>query len=180
MKKQPQDILIFKKICVLGSLDVDQNSLVENCLDLKSSFSESYSSLIGLQILRKNIVIKSNKGTQQIYLIIWNIPSSPKFSAVFPRYLKGAKGAIILGDLSYHSSLEYIEWYLETFSTINPQAQVIIILNKSNLVTSEKLNNLIKRYSFENHPRVKATYIIASKTHNDIEQIFVQLAKDIC
>jgi small GTP-binding protein len=165
---------ISKKICLVGDFAVGKTSLIRRFVEDK--FSDDYLSTVGVKVSRKVVDLSVEPTSKQIQLLIWDIEGQTKFKSILPSYLKGASGAIIVADLTRLETMEHLQEHLELFFTINPQSLAIITLNKSDLVTSERLNQLLELYSHQNNYPIIATYPTSAKTGAWVNELFTQLA----
>ena len=69
--------------------------------------------------------------------------------------------------------------HLENFLKINPNSKAVVALNKSDLLTSEKLTKLKQIYEFGDRDLVLRTCSTSAKTGATVEEIFYQLASNI-
>jgi small GTP-binding protein len=167
---------ISRKICLIGDFGVGKTSLIRQYVD--KQFSDSYLSTVGVKISRKLVQIFNTESpaNQEIQLIIWDIEGSNKFKSVASSYFQGAKGAIIVGDLTQQETLNHITEHIDNFLLINPHASIFIALNKSDLIEVEYLEKLKKPYQFENKTQVLSTYLTSAKTGKNVDEIFQFLA----
>jgi small GTP-binding protein len=167
--------LISKKICLVGDFGVGKTSLIRQFVDRQ--FSDRYLSTVGVKISRKLMESpesepQSPQGTQ---LLIWDIEGSNKFKGIAPSYFQGARGAVIVGDVTRPETLTNINEFITSFLAVNPKSSLVIALNKSDLIEVEYLEKLQQTYQF-NQPSVLATYLTSAKTGNNVDEIFQILA----
>ena len=170
---------ISRKICLVGDFGVGKTSLVRRFVDRQ--FSDRYLSTVGVKISRK--LIKASQKelaiSQELNLLIWDIEGSNKYKAISPSYFQGAKGGIIVADLTREDTLEHLKEHIESFLTVNPQSYIIVALNKSDLIESEYLTKNQHFYQFDNHPMVLKTYLTSAKTGINVDNIFQLLANHL-
>ncbi len=167
--------LISKKICLVGDFGVGKTSLIRRFVDRQ--FSDRYLSTVGVKISRKLVESpesepQSLQGTQ---LLVWDIEGSNKFKGIALSYFQGAKGAVIVADVTRPETLTNIHEFITSFIAVNPKSHLVIALNKSDLIEVEYLEKLQKAYQF-NQPCVLATYLTSAKTGNNVDEIFQILA----
>jgi len=167
--------LISKKICLVGDFGVGKTSLIRRFVDRQ--FSDRYLSTVGVKISRKLVESpesepQSLQGTQ---LLIWDIEGSNKFKGIAPSYFQGAKGAVIVGDVTRPETLTNINEFITSFIAVNPKSHLVIALNKSDLIEVEYLEELQQTHQF-NQPCVLATYLTSAKSGNNVDEIFQILA----
>jgi small GTP-binding protein len=166
--------VITKKICLLGDFNVGKTSLIRRFVEDK--FSDQYLSTVGVKVSRKSIDIETDLDTNQVNLLVWDLEGQTKFKAITPSYLKGASGAIVVADLTRSNSLNNLSQHINLFLEINPESIVAIALNKTDLVTAEKLNKLMELYSSFSCKQVIKTYKTSAKTGEGVVDLFQELA----
>lgn len=167
---------ISNKICLIGDFGVGKTSLIRRFVDRQ--FSDKYLSTVGVKISRKSVEIIDSKQAKNInlQLLIWDIEGSTKFKGVSSSYFQGAKGAIIVGDVTRPESLENISEHIQAFSKVNPQGKTVIALNKSDLIDAEYLEKYRQLYSFNDKKSFVSTYPSSAKTGKNVDEIFQSLA----
>lgn len=160
---------IFRKICLVGDFNVGKTSLIRRFVD--QQFSDQYLSTVGVKISRKTIITSSSE-KPEIQLLIWDIEGSTKFKTVAPNYLQGAKGAIIVADLTRSETLEHLANHIQGFSAINPEGTIVIALNKSDLIDPDKLERSLYFPSFKTQSRILDIYLTSAKTGENVESLF--------
>jgi small GTP-binding protein len=137
--------VISQKICLIGDFGVGKTSLIRQFVDRQ--FSDKYLSTVGVKISRKlvsldNSVNDSQVEPKQLQLIVWDIEGSTRFKAIAPSYLQGAKGGIIVGDVTRQSSIESLKDHVQLFQSVNPKSSLIIALNKVDLIESNERSSI--------------------------------------
>ena len=163
--------VVSKKICLIGDFNVGKTSLIRRFVE--DRFSDKYLTTIGVKISRRSIITESS---QQINLLVWDIEGHTRQKAIPTTYLQGAHGAIIVGDVTRMETLKHISDHLKLFLEINPQCKTMIALNKSDLISSEKLEQLARLHHYGDREQVINTYITSAKTGNYVKTMFEQLA----
>ncbi len=95
---------IQKKVCLLGDFAVGKTSLVRRFVE--GRFDDKYLSTIGVKISRKTLA----RPYGALHLIVWDLAGGEEFGAE-SSYLRGAAGALIVGDLTRRETLESFERY---------------------------------------------------------------------
>ncbi len=166
---------ISKKICLIGDFGVGKTSLIRRFVDRQ--FSDRYLSTVGVKISRKSMEVRDSKQKNiTLQLLIWDIEGSTKFKGVSASYFQGAKGAIIVGDVTRPESLENISAHIQAFSKVNPQGKTVIALNKSDLIDAEYLEKYRQLYSFNDNNNFVSTYASSAKNGTNVDEIFQSLA----
>ncbi len=166
---------VSKKICLIGDFSVGKTSLIRRFIE--GVFSEKYLTTIGTKISRK--IVNLQPSSKQVDLIIWDIEGHTKFKSIVPNYLKGATGAIIVGDLSRQETLDHIPVHIDLFLKINPQGMAIIALNKCDMIEEHKLTKLIELNDFDDNSHIVKTIITSAKNNTNVDRAFTELAETI-
>ncbi len=165
---------ISKKICLIGDFGVGKTSLIRRFVDRQ--FSDQYLSTVGVKISRKLVGFTGAQKSQDLQLLIWDIEGSNKFKAIAPSYFQGAKGAVIVGDVTRQETLDNLSDFIQSFLAVNPKSHIVIALNKSDIIEAEYLKKLGKIYDFSGQTSVLSTYLTSAKTGNNVDEIFQVLA----
>lgn len=167
--------MISKKICMIGDFSVGKTSLIRRFVDRQ--FSDKYLSTVGVKISRKAVEVPGEKGeSKELQLLIWDIEGQTKFKAIAPSYLLGAKGAIIVADVSREETIESLPEHIKLFLSVNKKGFMIIALNKADLVDAEKMAKILESNKFPEQEQVLGIFPTSAKTGDNVDQIFADLA----
>lgn len=173
------------KIILAGDGAVGKTSLRQRYLG--KDFSGHYQQTIGADFA----VYEETVGSNKVKFIIWDLAGQPRFNEVRKMYYHGCHGALILFDITNHSSFKNLQhWINELWlnSTKGP-LPFIIVANKTDLQelsipsVSHKIiedyvhkigQETLKRYHF----RVRSIFTSA-KTGENVEIAFKRLAIQI-
>lgn len=164
---------VSKKICLIGDFSVGKTSLIRRFIE--DIFSEKYLTTIGTKIYRK--VVNLNSSSKEIDLIIWDIEGHTKFKSIVPNYIKGATGAIIVGDLSRQETLDHLPAHIELFFQTNPKGVAIVALNKSDIIEEHKLTKLLELNNFASNSQIINTIVTSAKNNTNVDLAFTELAE---
>ena len=124
------------KIILIGSSSVGKTTLVNRFIT--DQYEENYIPTLGVNIMMKAITIGSNK----IRLSIWDVGGQAKWDIVRETYYSGAKGAIVVFDLTRPSTLLMVTEYVENFrQTVKKDVPIILLGNKIDLIDNKKINS---------------------------------------
>jgi len=159
---------------VAGAKAVGKTSLIRRFCTGK--FNIRTQSTIGVDFETKKVVIEDSI----ILLNIWDFAGEEKFRTLFPSYVSGASGALILYDITNRKSLEDLENWLEIINNSpNPPNTKLLIGSKLDLeeirqLSKKDISDFFIRYDFQGK-----VIECSSKTGYNVESIFVKLGKEI-
>jgi len=170
-KLQKKESLVFAyKIVMVGDFGVGKTSLVRRFVD--NSFSEDYISSIGVSISKK-IITSSNIDST---MMLWDTEGKTEFNHIFKQYLVGAKGYIVVADLSRPKTLDSIKEHVELCLNTVKDAPIYIALNKSDLQeNSHYSNEEIKAIS----KNIVEVYKTSAQSGDVVNEIFQQINSTI-
>ncbi|MHA2182663.1 MAG: Rab family GTPase [Promethearchaeota archaeon] len=158
------------KIIVIGESAVGKTSLVKKFVS--GRFTKDYRSSIGTNIFTKKIILENKTETT---LQLWDIAGQERWINMRRPYYSGAKGVIMVGDLTRSNTFEQIEnfWVPDLIRHCSP-VPMILIANKSDL-----------SYDIENRfitllgERINSSSIIytSAKSGDNVELAFKFIAK---
>ena len=162
-------------MCLIGDFGVGKTSLIKRFVD--GQFSDKYLSTVGVKVSRKNISVSVDNGlNNDLQLLIWDLEGHTKFKAIAPSYLQGARGALVVADVSRPETVDRIPEHLELFNSVNPQGSIIVALNKVDLIDPEKVVKIFESTQSLYQERVLSIYQTSAKTGAYVDKMFEQLA----
>lgn len=169
--------MLSRKICLIGDFGVGKTSLIRRFVDRQ--FSDQYLSTVGVKISRKQVELAETSGQtqQELQLIIWDLEGETRFKAIASNYLQGAKGAILVADVTRPETLENLTSHLQHYLSVNPQGSVLVALNKSDLLEAEALERVLDRARFSSESQVIGTFLTSAKTGANVDQLFQIIAQ---
>ena len=166
------------KICLLGDGAVGKTSLIDRFV--KNIFSEDYILTIGTRTSKKEIVVSNPRLNHDIHLtlMIWDIMGQYSFRKVLhSTFLKGAKGAMIVCDLTRQETLEHLDRWVDTLFVEGQVMPFIVIANKNDLKGEHEfsvsdVNKIATAY-------MTTTLSTSAKTGENVENAFQLLGEKI-
>lgn len=169
------------KVVLLGEAAVGKTTLVTSFL-AGTTTRKSYSPTIGVEMRKKSLFIPDlNK---DITLIIWDLAGQKTFEKTRPMFYAGAKGAILVYDITRPVTYEAVTlWLTELYSALGKYVPAVLVGNKIDLryqnlgkVSPEAGESLSQRLSKQiDHP---VPFIEASALrHMNSDVPFVNLSK---
>lgn len=95
------------KICVVGAKDVGKTSLIRRYCE--GTFYEESQTTIGVSFKRKIILYRD----KSVELTIWDLGGEEKYRKLFPQYIKGAAGAMLLFDINNIDSFSDLDKWMK-------------------------------------------------------------------
>ena len=162
--------VIQKKICLLGDFSVGKTSLVRRFVE--GRFDDKYLSTIGVRISRKTLP----RATDTLNLLVWDLAGAQEFNTQ-SSYLTGVAGALIVCDLTRHSTLDSCAKYVQQVRAINWTAPIVFAGNKLDLTAERAIQEEELRRCSEAQ---NGSYVLTSaKTGAGVELAFELLARKL-
>ncbi len=155
---------------MIGDFATGKTSLIHRYVD--NQFSDTYLSTIGVKISRKNIVLEK----ETVQGLIWDIEGGTEIKPVNTTYLTGAHGCIIVADITREETIEHIAFYLETMGKIVPNAPVILVLNKCDILEEAAGKKILAQVKEQYRQKVNNVYLSSAKNGKGVEEVFYALA----
>ena len=128
-----QSEMVFKVVLV-GDVSVGKTNIVSRYI--RNEFHEDSKSTVGVEFLSKQFQVEGHSIKAQI----WDTAGSEKFRSITNQYYKGAKGALVVYDITNQSSFESVDkWMSEVSASADKNITFIIIGNKCDLNDNRKV-----------------------------------------
>jgi small GTP-binding protein len=160
------------KIIIVGEPGVGKTSLVKKFVS--GQFVKDYRSSIGTNIFIKKINIK-NIGKPTIQL--WDIAGQERWINMRRSYYVGAKGVVIVGDLTRKNTFVQVEqFWVQDIRQYCENAPIILLANKNDL--EKKLSGKESTILGE---KINALSIIytSAKTGENVEKAFKIISEQV-
>lgn len=154
--------IYIRKVVMLGDPAVGKTSLVHKYVH--NMFDDKYLSTIGARPVKKVIEM----GNDTIILIIWDIAGHSH--NLHPAYYLGAKGALMVCDLTRSATADSIDSWLSALKGKAGEIPVFILGNKSDLDSREIEIGHIEKMGY----RALTT---SAKTGENVDRAFSELAE---
>lgn len=160
------------KLCILGEPAVGKTSLIYRFIENK--FRKDYKSTLGVNLLTHDIDL-GEPGI--IGLQMWDLGGQSSFKKLRKTYIEGARGALVVFDLTKKESFEKLDEWIEGFKEIRGGEPLYLVGNKFDLkdeiVVSEKdMVDLAKKNGME-------SIMTSAKTGENVIKAFTKLAEAI-
>lgn len=164
--------MIKFKVVVAGAKNVGKTSLLRRFATGK--FEVSTLSTIGVDFETKKIIIDDT----EILLNIWDFAGEKKFRLLFPSYVSGASGALLLFDVSNRDSLNDLYDWINVISSVpnSPKTRILIEakIDLKRKIKEEEAQEIFEKYNFQGE--IIST---SSKTGENVEKAFQMLGREI-
>ncbi len=160
------------KIIAAGDGGVGKTALLQRYVEGK--FNEKTQLTIGVEFFSKSLEFEGN----QFVLQLWDFGGQERFRFMLEGYMKGAKGALLIFDLSRLDTLNNLQEWVTLLRKYNMSLPLLIVGTKLDLIDNSKIpndyiNDLTMKYnSFD---LVK----VSSKTGENIEKTFEKIIRVI-
>ena len=122
------------KIIVVGDSGVGKTNLINRFASDK--FDTNSKATIGVEFVYKTL--KINK--EVIKVEVWDTAGQERYRAITSSYYKGAKGAIIVYDITNEDSFNNVEsWMNEVTKKGKTDMQFLLVGNKKDLINDRKV-----------------------------------------
>lgn len=129
-----EPVIAKMKICLLGDGAVGKTSLIRRFVD--DVFTDDYLLTIGTKTSKKRLIIKMKNPEKEFHLslMIWDIMGQISFRKLLhPTYLKGAKGAILVCDLTRKETLDHLDDWIDSLYVERKVMPTVFVANKNDL-----------------------------------------------
>lgn len=161
------------KIILIGPGAVGKTSLLNRFV--QNAFSDSYKLTLGVDFLVKGLELEHGIRAK---LNIWDIGGQKRFDFMRRQFYKGAKGALLIFDLTRAETYtEMREWLSDLQTSVEEEVPFLLVGNKADLIeeTGEIVDRLEVQKFAENE---NSLYLETSaKTGYNVEEAFKSLAK---
>jgi Ras-related protein Rab-11A len=138
--------MIFK-VVLIGDSGVGKSNILSRYI--RDEFSIETKSTVGVEFGHKKIMLKNTKIKAQI----WDTAGQERYKSITNAYYKGAKGALVVFDLSRKDTFQTVDRWIDELKTNSDQESTIILIgNKSDLeeerqVTEEEARQKAEHYN---------------------------------
>ncbi len=163
---------ILLKVIIGGDGGVGKTTLLHRYIE--SVFLADTHLTIGVEFFLKEIQIDETK----ILLQVWDFGGQERFRPLLISYATGARGALLLFDLTRPSSLNRIDQWVNICRQNNQDIPILLLGSKLDLIDAITIDDdfatkFIDEYNFFNYLK------ISSKTGENVNLAFELLAKEL-
>lgn len=159
------------KIVLIGDSNVGKTSIIDMFVD--SKFGETKPSIGALHKLK---TIR-NKNDEETQLDIWDTAGQERFRSIVPMYYKGAKGILVIYDITSKESFEGSKKWISEIESNNNSAMIFLVGNKKDLQEQREVTlDMIHAYC---QSKGISHYECSAKTNENILDIFITMVDKI-
>ena len=170
--------MIFENIVILvGDMGVGKTSLISQYI--KKIFPESPLPTIAIEFSTK--IIQINSG-HQVKMQIWDTTGEEKYKSITSHHYRKALGALLVYDITRHSSFENcVKWLSELKNNTDKNCVVCLVGNKLDLVENNKNLRNVQKSEAENFAKKNNAmfFEVTAKKHGEINSCFEEMIKRI-
>jgi len=111
-----------------------------------------------------------------VKLMIWDFGGEERFRFIFPNYICGAMGGILMYDITNYSSLSHAIDWLTLLKASDNEIPIVLIGGKSDLEIIREVSPE-EGLTVAEDMNIHAFYECSSKTGENVEKIFHSLVK---
>lgn len=162
------------KVILIGPGAVGKTSLLERFVH--NRFSQKYELTIGVDFLTKTVEI----GPNSVRITIWDIGGQERFKFMRNRFYDGARGALLVFDLSRGQTYKDIKKWLNEFRQFaGNKVPFVLIGNKADLL--KDIGEIVERSEAQKFAENEGSIYIetSAKTGDNVEEAFLQLVRKL-
>ncbi len=163
---------IVLKVLTAGEGGVGKTTLLHRYVEGK--FSSETKMTIGVEFFLKELMIDD----QKVLLQLWDFGGQERFRFLLKSYVIGARGALLMFDLTRAMTLEKIPQWVNICRKENPKLPILFLGSKADL--SDDMN-ISKDYimSYKEEFNLYDYLEVSSKTGNNVESAFESVTREI-
>ncbi len=167
-KKLPIFFSMRLRFVIIGPSGVGKSNCVSKYT--KNTFSQDHDITIGVDFMRKNIIVDN----YQIELQIWDCAGLRAFKTITNIYFSKSAAALCVFDLSVHDSLIDIEEFIQDAKSLCPNYAIVALIgNKKDLprkISIETAQEFAIKHNI-------VYFEVSSKTGENIEMMFTEITR---
>ena len=174
MKEDKKDYDYLFKILILGDSFVGKTNMIKRFLH--DEFDSNTKETVGVEFGCKNFTMGPYEHIVKAQL--WDTAGQERYRSLTKAYYKGAKGALIVYDITRNSTFENIDNWLIDLKT-NGEKDILIMLigNKSDLIEKREVNTDDAKAKAEQYNI--AFFETSAKNGENINKAFYELIKEV-
>jgi len=160
------------KTIITGEGGVGKTTLLHRYIE--GRFDANTRLTIGVEFFLKELTIDNDS----IFLQIWDFGGQERFRFLLSNYAMGAKGALLLFDLTRPLTLNTLEEWVNICRSDDSELPILLVGSKADLeemitINEELIESLKDEFKFFDYVR------ISSKTGENVNEVFEKIARAI-
>lgn len=160
------------KILTAGEGGVGKTTLLRRFVE--GQFFSETKMTIGVEFFLKSIIL----GDNEITLQLWDFGGQERFRFLLGSYVLGAKGALLMFDLTRIATLEKLDQWIQIVRQNDPNLPVLFLGTKIDLIEDINVNDDFA-LSYLEDLNLFDYLKISSKTGENVEESFKRLTQEI-
>ena len=160
-------------VILVGDMGVGKTSLISQYI--KKVFPENPLPTIAIEFTTK--IIKINSGIN-IKMQIWDTTGQEKYKSITSHHYRKAVGALLVYDITRHSSFENcIKWLYELRNNTDKDCVICLVGNKKDLIENNKYKREVQKSEAENFAKKNGVlfFEVSAKNFREINQCFEEM-----
>ena len=163
--------MIFK-ILIIGDSGVGKSNLLLRYV--KNEFASDMRSTVGVEFGTKMLKIENYDVKAQI----WDTAGQERYRAITSAYYKGAKGVLIVYDITRKNSFDNVDKWLNDFKMKSDEdAAIVIVGNKSDLINEREVS--IEEATLKAQVNHLAFFETSAKENENVHSAFMSLMNQV-
>lgn len=165
--------LLQCKVILIGDANVGKTSLIRRFVE--GQFNVSYKATIGVDLFYKEI--QSSEGLMRMN--VWDIAGQTTFSIIRPKFYSGAKGALLVFDLTMPSSFKSLSDWVNDIKNGQKDLPIVLLGNKNDMTRLREISDQMAREFVSETPNIHDYFETSAKTGENVEKAFQLLSSAI-
>ena len=164
------------KVLISGDASVGKTSLLRRYVD--GMFDESSIMTVGVDFFLKRVNFDSGKSGNNCLLQLWDLGGQQRFRHLMPTYIRGARGALLLIDLTRMPEINHLLEWVNILRLYDENLPIILVGTKSDL---EDLVAFDDKYALKIKKKFNMIdyFKTSAKTGYNINEVFNRMAKEL-
>jgi len=170
VKKIPKKFIL--KILTAGEGGVGKTTLLRRFVE--GTFFQSTKMTIGVEFFLKTITL----GDNEITLQLWDFGGQERFRFLLESYVLGAKGALLMFDLTRINTLDKLDGWIDIVRKNDPDLPILFVGTKTDLMEQVMVDDDYAM-SFMGPLNLFDFLKVSSKSGDNVEETFRRLTTKI-
>ena len=158
------------KVVIFGDAGSGKTTLAKRYMT--NLFVSNSNMTIGVEFLSKSVKLNG----KIVKLMLWDFGGEERFRFIFPHYIAGAKGGILMYDITQVSSFSHLSDWLNVVNGAKNRFPIILVGSKLDLENHREISQSEGR-EFSKYLKLNSFIECSSKTGENVEKSFELLTK---